>query len=388
MADRLADWLQAVDALYPQNHAASWDSTGLQVGDPDDPVRGVLLCLDVVAATLDEAAARGADLLLAHHPLLFRPLDRLTVATVSGRLALQAARSRIAVLAAHTNFDSAVDGTTEPVVRLLGLGEVTPLAPAAPGDGDCKLVTFVPPEATQRVRSALTAAGAGTIGAYRECSFQVRGTGTFEATAGANPAVGQRGRRNEVVEDRLEMVVPQGRLSAAVAALRHAHPYEEVAYDVLRLLGATDAGRGMGRVGDLAAPLALGTIGQRLAVGLPSPHLRVGGDPHRPIRRVAACGGAGDALIGAALDAGADCYITGDLRHHVALDARSAGMAVIDAGHYATEAAALPLLQQALAQAASRRGLTARLLASAVRTDPWQIHPGGGWDTGLDKGAP
>ena len=381
MVDRLADWIQVVDALYPQSHAASWDVSGLQVGDPNDPVNGVLLCLDAVTATLDEAAARGADLLLTHHPLLFRPLQRLTPATVPGRLALRAARSHIAVLAAHTNFDSAADGTTEPVVRLLDLRDVTPLAPAL-GDGDCKLVTFVPPEATQLVRSALAEAGAGSIGAYRACSFAVRGTGTFVAPATANPAVGEPGRRNEVAEDRLEMVVPRTRLGAAVAALRRAHPYEEVAFDVIELLGAGQGDRGMGRIGNLPEPVALRTVGERLAVGLPSPHLRVGGDLDRPIRRVAACGGAGDSLIGAALDAGADCYITGDMRHHAALDARSAGMAVIDAGHYATEAAALPILHQALAQASARRGLTARLLASAVRTDPFQIDPERGWDKG------
>lgn len=381
MVDRLADWVQAVNALYPQNHAASWDVAGLQVGDPNDPVGGVLLCLDVVAATLDEAAARGADLLLAHHPLLFRPLDRLTPATVPGGLALRAARSRIAVLAVHTNFDSAAKGTTEPVVRLLDLRAVTPLVPAL-GDGDCKLVTFVPVEATEAVRSALAEAGAGSIGAYRACSFAVRGTGTFVAPTTANPTAGQPGRRNEVVEDRLEMVVPRARLAAAVAALRRVHPYEEVAFDVIELLGANEDGRGMGRIGDLPEPVALRGVGERLAVGLPSPHLRVAGDLDRPIRRVAACGGAGDSFVGAALDAGADCYITGDLRHHVALDACSAGMTVIDAGHYATEAAALPILHQALAEASARRGLTARLLASALRTDPFQIDPGRGWDKG------
>ncbi|MDQ3538810.1 MAG: Nif3-like dinuclear metal center hexameric protein, partial [Actinomycetota bacterium] len=277
MADRLADWMQFLDTVYPQKHVASWDVAGLQVGDPDDPVTGVLLCLDVVPDTLDEASAKDADLLLAHHPLLFRPLDRLTPATVPGRLALRAARSGIAVLAAHSNFDSAAAGTTEPMVRLLDLRDVTPLVPAL-GDADVKLVTFVPVEATERVRSALAEAGAGAIGDYRGCAFAVRGTGTFTAAATANPAVGEPGRRNQVVEDRLEMVVPQDRLDAAVAALRHVHPYEEVAYDVIGLRAAADAGRGMGRVGELAQPLALRTIGERLAAGLPSPHLRVGGD--------------------------------------------------------------------------------------------------------------
>ncbi len=376
MPDRLADWVALVDARYPESDAAAWDATGLQVGDPDDLVSAVLICLDVTDATLDEAQRVGADLVVAHHPLLFRPLARLTPATASGRLALRAARTGVAILAVHTNLDVALPGTSDPVAALLGLQDVRALQPQA--DEQVKLVTFVPHESTSAVLTALARAGAGVIGEYEECSFRVAGTGTFRPSAQAQPAVGERLRRNEVAEDRLEMLLARDRLRAVVAALVAAHPYEEVAWDAYPLVAAPNGPRrkGLGLVGDLPEARPLGTLAADLANGLPAPTLRVAGDLDTPIRRVAACGGAGDSLIGAALSAGADVLVTGDLRHHVALDARTLGLALVDAGHYATEAAAMPAFRDALADGAQERGLGARLIASGVSTDPWTV-PGG-----------
>jgi dinuclear metal center YbgI/SA1388 family protein len=370
MADTIADWVRLVDACFPERQAAGWDVTGLQVGDPRATVTGVLVALDVTTAVLEEAVANGADLVLAHHPLLFRPLARLTPATAAGRVALQAAHAGVGVLAAHTNFDVALPGTSEPIVELLGLVDVRPLEAGQPEEA-CKLVTFVPHEDTPRVLAALTAAGAGVIGEYDHCAFRVDGTGTFRPSPAANPHLGERGSVNEVAEHRLEIVVPRARLDATVAALLEAHPYEEVAHDVYPLVATARAAQGLGRVGDLPAPQPLGVLADRIARGLPAPHLRLAGDPARPVTRVAACGGAGDGLLDAAVASGAECYVTGDLRHHPTLDALTQGMACIDAGHHATEAAALPHLLGRLRAAAEQRGLSARLLASRVSTDPW-----------------
>jgi dinuclear metal center YbgI/SA1388 family protein len=372
MADTVQDWVELVDAEYPEGDAASWDEVGLHVGDPDDPVTTVLVALDVTPAVLDEAVSAGAELVFAHHPLLFRPLSRLTPTTASGLLALRAAREHIAVLAAHTNLDVAVPGTTDPIVDALGLVEVHPLDPAR-AEAPTKLVVFVPTESTSAVIAALAEAGAGTIGEYEECSFRVTGTGTFRPSAVADPTVGEREQRNEVIEDRLEVVVPTARLASVRRALVEAHPYEEVAYDVYPLLmpPAEGGGKGLGRIGRLPEPLPLRAVADRLAVALPSPHLRLVGDPDRRVERVAACGGAGDSYVVAAHRAGADVYITGDLRHHVSLDALTVGMSLIDAGHYATEAAALPAAMARLEIAARTRGLSARLLRSHVRTEPW-----------------
>ncbi|MEX0657580.1 MAG: Nif3-like dinuclear metal center hexameric protein [Egibacteraceae bacterium] len=375
--DRLADWVALVDLLYPERDAADWDATGLQVGDPSDSVSRVLVCLDATDATLDEAARQGCELVLTHHPLLFRPLAALTPRTAAGRVALHAARQGISVLAAHTNLDAAADGTTAPIVEALGMVDARPLVPqGGRAPRPVKLVTFVPAADTTAVLAALSAAGAGVIGEYDQCSFRVAGTGTFRPSEVANPTAGERGRLNEEAEDRLEVVVPPHRLEAVVDALVGAHPYEEVAYDLYPLLAppAGAHGPGLGRVGDLREPTALRALVDRLATALPAPFLRVAGDLDRRIRRVAACGGAGDSLIDAAVAAGAELYVTGDLRHHPVLDALTMGLAVIDAGHAATEAAALPALRATLAQAASVNGLSATLVASSLPTEPWVAH--------------
>lgn len=383
MGDRVADWVALVDATYPESDAASWDATGLQVGDPAAEVNAVLLCLDVVDGTLDEARERGCDLVLAHHPLLFRPLARLTPATAAGRLALRAAREGMAVLAVHTNLDAATPGTTEPIADVLGLVDRRPLAPlrAEPAGARLRLVAHVPPASTAAVVEAVTAAGAGRIGAYTGCSFRVRGVGTFTPSAEANPAVGERARPQEVAEDRVEVVLPRAAAGEVVEALRRVHPYEEVAFSLTALVEAPGTGRakGIGMVGALPAPLPLREVARALAIGLPSPHLRVAGELDRAVSRVAACGGAGDSLMGEALASGANVYVTGDLRHHVALDALTAGLALVDAGHFATEAPALGAAAARLAEAAARRGMRAPLLRSSATTQPWAAwSPGDG----------
>lgn len=304
--ETVSSWLAAVADAYPPADAADWDEVGLHVGDPADPVSGVLVTLDVTEQVLDEAVESGADLVVAHHPLLFRPLGRLTPATAAGRLALAAARRGIAVVAAHTNVDAAVDGTSEPMSRLLGLVDARPLRPLGHSD---------------------TTSADGTV---------LTGTDA----AGDEDAAPPDGPR-------------------------------PTAQDGTPQLATAQHGKGLGRVGDLPQPRPLGELARVLAEGLPSPDLRLGGDPQRHVGRVAVCGGAGDSLIDAAVEAGADLYVTGDLRHHPALDARTRGLAVIDAGHYWTEAAALPAVRARLAAGAARHGLRARLIASTVTTHPW-----------------
>ncbi|QBI18267.1 Nif3-like dinuclear metal center hexameric protein [Egibacter rhizosphaerae] len=373
MADRVADWAGLVARRYPPADAQSWDRVGLQVGAPDDPVTRVLVTLDVTEQVLDEAAEVGADLVLAHHPLLLRGVERLTPDTAPGRLALRAARQGVAVLAAHTNHDVAARGTTEPTVEALGLREVVPLRPQRDPDAEiCKLTTFVPTDATDAVAAALSEVGAGVIGEYEQCTFRVTGTGTFKPSAQSAPALGERETLNRVEEERLEVEVARADLEAAVAALERAHPYEEVAFDVYQLVPVGDPGpKGLGRIGVLPEPCSLRTVADTLASALPAPHLRVAGDLERTVRTVAACGGAGDALIDDAHRAGADVYVTGDLRHHPMLDALTQGLALVDAGHYATEAAALPEVRAALDEDARGQGLSSGVVVSQVRTEPW-----------------
>jgi dinuclear metal center YbgI/SA1388 family protein len=372
VTDTVGGWLRLVHDHYPPETAADWDHVGLQVGDPEWPVERVLVALDVTGPVISEAAAGPRTLVLAHHPLLFRPLASLTPATAAGRVALAAARAGVAVAAAHTNLDVATDGagTSDPVAALLELRDARPLTTELRQGERCKLVTFVPPDAVEGVIEALTAAGAGVIGDYERCSFRVRGTGTFRPLAGADPEQGTVGHDTAVEEDRLELELAVRHLGAVIRALQAAHPYEEVAYDLVPLLDGASVG--FGRVGVLPAPVRLGALAARIRDGLPAPHLRFAGDPEREVSVVATVGGAGDSLIEAAHRAGAEVYVTGDLRHHVTLDALERGLALIDAGHHATEIAAMPRWIERLTTSAAQRGLTAPVVASRTPTVPWR----------------
>lgn len=370
-SDTVGDWLQLVHHRYPPADAASWDHVGLQVGDPAWPVARVLVSLDVTVAVIDEAAAVPGTLLLAHHPLLFRPLASLTPDTASGRAALHAATAKVAVAAAHTNLDVAQDGagTSDPVADVLGLVDRRPLTTELRDRDRVKLVTFVPDEHVEAVLDALARAGAGIIGDYERCAFRVRGQGTYRPRPGADPYAGTVDEVSVEDEVRLEVELARGRSGDVVRALRASHPYDEVAYDLLPLLDG--AGVGFGIVGRLPDPQPLADVAARIREGLPAPHLRTAGDPGRRVATVATVGGAGDGLVGAALGSGADLYVTGDLRHHVTLDALEQGLALIDAGHHATESAALPAWIGRLRDAAAPRGLTAPVVASKVPTVPW-----------------
>jgi dinuclear metal center YbgI/SA1388 family protein len=373
VSDRVGEWLDLIHDHYPAHHAATWDNVGLQVGDPAWEVERVLVSLDVTAAVIDEASDGPPTLVLAHHPLLFRPLTALTPSTASGRTALLAARNGVAVVAAHTNLDVADDGagTSDPVARLLDLADVRPLTSELRDGRRCKLVTFVPPEAVDAVLDAVSAAGAGRIGDYERCSFRVQGTGTFRPLPGTSAYSGAGvGQDATETEFRVEVELPRSRAGDVVRALVAAHPYEEVAYDLVPLVDG--AAVGFGRVGVLPAPRTLAAVADEIRLGLPAPHLRYAGDPERAVTTVAVVGGAGDDLIGAAAAAGADVYVTGDLRHHVSLDALELGLALIDAGHHATEVAALPQWIQRLTTAAAQRGLSAPVVASTVPTIPWR----------------
>jgi dinuclear metal center YbgI/SA1388 family protein len=372
MPDRVDDWVRLVHRRWPPAQAADWDAVGLQIGDPAWVVERVLVSLDITGDVVAEAAAGPPTLLLAHHPVLFRPLPRLTPEAAPGRIALAAAQAGVAVLAAHTNLDVARDGTgtSDPVVRLLDASRVVPLTHEVRDAAEAKLVTFVPGEHRDAVLDALADAGAGVIGDYERCSFRTSGTGTFRPGVGTDPFSGAVGEENEEQEERLEIVVPRRRLGAAVRALLGAHPYEEVAYDLVPLV---DGGLvGFGRLGTLPSPRPLAEVAQAIREGLPAPHLRFAGDPGRQVSTVAVVGGAGDSLTGAAVGAGADVYVTGDLRHHVSLDALELGLALIDAGHHATEAAAMPAWIERLRISASARGLDATLIASRTPTVPWR----------------
>jgi dinuclear metal center YbgI/SA1388 family protein len=362
-APTVGEWLEALDAAYPSAWAEERDSVGLQVGDRGWSAGRVLVALDPTEEVVSEARERGCGLLVTHHPLVFRPLARLDLSDPMSRIAMEAASARVAVAAAHTNADVASPGVSDALAEALGL-EVTGVLRPTPAGARVKLVTFVPPEATAKVLDAVVAAGGGTIGEYTHCSFRVRGTGTFLPSDRAHPVVGERGELSEAEEDRLEIVVPRERLASAASALVDAHPYEEAAYDAYPLAGG--GGLGLGRIARAPEAVTARVLAERCRERLGS-DVRLAGDPERTVRGVAVCGGAGASLIGDAVRAGVDAFVTGDLKHHQALDATASGLTVIDAGHHGTERPFVPVLARTLADAVPK----GEVLVSDRSTDPF-----------------
>ncbi|WP_145691216.1 Nif3-like dinuclear metal center hexameric protein [Rhodococcus rhodochrous] len=375
-AATLREVSDVLETAYPPSLAESWDSVGLVAGDPGEPVRKVLLAVDATAAVVDEALEWGAQLLLVHHPLLLRGVDTVGAHTPKGALIHRLIRGGCALFTAHTNADRANPGVSDALAGALGLTGLRPLE-AKPEPATDKWVVMVPSDAADAVRAGLFAAGAGALGNYRECCWSTTGTGQFRPVDGADPAIGSVGDLERVPEDRIEVIAPRRSRAAVLAALRDAHPYEEPAFDIIELADLP-SDRGLGRVGELPHTRTLREFTADVAAALPATEwgVRGAGDPDRPVRTVAVCGGSGDSFLGLATAQGADVYVTADLRHHPADEhLRAGGPALVDVAHWASEypwcAQARDVLDAAFAD---RDGWQARV--SELRTDPWTTAAG------------
>jgi dinuclear metal center YbgI/SA1388 family protein len=347
----VADLLPALEALAPLALAEEWDNVGLLLGDPQTAVQRVLTCLTVTLDSVAEAIDAKVQLIVTHHPILFRAAKKLTSATPEGGMLLRLVQAGIAVYSAHTAYDNAAGGINDQLAQKLGLTDVRALRPR-PARGQCKIVVFVPEKDLSRVSDALFAAGAGDIGQYRECGFRLSGVGTFFGSEGANPTVGQKGRREEVAEWRLEVICPDAAVAGAVAAMRAAHSYEEPAYDVYPLRPATAVAKvgGAGRIGSLPTPLSLRDFARTVQSALQASAVQIVGHPARTVQRVAlACGAAGEFLADA-LTHKADVFLTGELRFHDALAAQAQSLALVLPGHYASERCGMETLAARLLQ--------------------------------------
>ena len=342
----VATVVEYLDQFAPRGLAADWDNVGLLLGERSAAVERVMTCLTVTPASAAEAIEAQANLIVTHHPILFRAVKRLTDAAPEGRMLLGLARAGVAVYSPHTAFDNTNGGINDLLARRLGLVEVGPLRRAA-DCGSLKVVVFVPEKDLDRVADALFAAGAGNIGEYRECSFRLAGVGTFFGSDAANPAVGQKGRREEVHEWRLEAICPANRVEPVVAAIRRAHSYEEPAFDIYPLQ-TPPSGRGEGRLGSLEQSRPLGELAAAVKTALGAGPVQTVGDPRRPVQRVAIVCGAGGEFLADAVRARADVLLTGEMRFHDYLSADAQGLALILPGHYATERCGIEELAERL----------------------------------------
>ena len=334
------------DAFAPPALAAEWDNVGLLLGDANGEVRSILTCLTITPEVVSEAIETGVQLIVSHHPILFKGVKNLSNRTAEGRLLWPLARAGIAVYSPHTAFDDTQGGINDSLARLLGLVEVTWLRKRE-GVKQIKLVIFVPESELAEVSDALFTAGAGKIGQYRECSFRLPGTGTFFGSEETNPTVGQKGRREEVAEWRLEVVCPESRLDEVIRAMRKAHSYEEPAFDVYPLK-PQPAAVGIGRIGRLPQTTSLIEFAQRAKQELKSSGVQMVGERDAKIQTIAiACGAAGEFLPDA-IRAKADVFLTGEMRFHDFLSAKAQGISLVLPGHYATERPAVEELASRL----------------------------------------
>jgi len=370
MGRALREVVAELDDLYDPRWADDWDAVGTVVGDPDAEISKILFAVDPVQAVADEAVAWGAQLIVTHHPLYLKGVTSVAATTPKGKVVHTLISNGVALHTCHTNADSPALGVSESMALALGLTDIRPLDPdpVAPID---KWVTFVPHIDAGKVLAAMRGAGAGAIGDYDSCAFTSIGTGSFRPLHGADPAIGTVGRLESVPETRIEMVADRNLRGRVLDALRAAHPYEEPAFDILELAQIADD-RGSGRIGTLAQPVALAEFAATVAAALPSHRsaTRVAGDPSRAIHKVALCGGSGDFLLGKAGQAGADVYVTSDLRHHPVSEHLEVpgAPAVIDVPHWAAEWTWLPVAARELG---ARLGDTVVLKVSELVTDPW-----------------
>lgn len=364
---RLSKLIELLETLAPPRLSESWDNTGLLLGDREAEIQQVLTCLTLTPDIAEEACAKSVQLIVTHHPVLFKAVQKLTSDTTEGGLLLKLAQRGIAVYSPHTAWDNSSVGINQQLAELLQLQEIRPLRPGRSQE-QYHLVTYVPESDLERVQQALWKVGCGKIGAYEQCSFFTAGTGTFFGTSGTDPTIGKAGQLERVAEFKLEMVCPKPLLATALNALRNAHSYEEPAIDVLPREATAD-GSGSGRYGLLPHPLSLQELAALIDERLGCRGVQFVGNPDRQVTRVGvACGAAAEYWRDARRQ-NCQALITGEARFHTGLEARAAGMGLIIAGHYPTERFAMERLADLITQQAP--GITAQ--ASAVECDPFQF---------------
>lgn len=343
---QVKDIMQALEELAPTSLKEDWDNVGLQLGDPEASVRRVLLALTPSEAVVQEAVRLGANLIVSHHPFIFKGVKTLRTDSAIGRMAQCCMKHDVAIYAAHTNLDIAQGGVNDVLAERLGLVDVRGLVETA-SHSRYKFVTFVPPEHLETVKQALFAAGAGAQGAYDSCAWSANGTGQFRPLDGAAPFLGAVGKLEQVCETRLEVLVDASRLGAVLSALHTAHPYEEPAVDVLENVGSR-ASEYLGRIGRLPEPLPfaewLAQVKQALGLSVVS----YAGPTDGVVNRVALCGGSATDFYSAAIAKGADVYVTGDMKYHDAQEAIERGVPMVDVSHFAGERPVLAALERVL----------------------------------------
>ena len=358
----IADIIAELEQFAPPSYQESYDNSGLLTGNPTWQCNGVLCTLDATEAVVLEAVAKGCNLIVAHHPIIFSGLKKITGKNYVEQTIITAIKNDVAIYASHTNLDSILNGVNGKIADALGLINRQILAPKH--NALSKLFTYVPLSHINAVRDAIFNAGGGNISNYSECSFNVEGNGTFKANEGANPFVGEVGKRHEEKEIKLEIIFPSYLNAKVVVALQAAHPYEEVAYEIINL-GNEFTTVGSGLIGELPEVMSELVFLQMIKTVFGLQVIKHTNLLNKPIQKVAICGGAGSFLIGNAKAAKADIYITSDIKYHEFFDAENK-LVIADIGHWESEQFTPDLLIDVL----KSKFPTFAVLKSEVVTNP------------------
>ena len=330
---KISEIITVLEEVAPLNLQESYDNSGLLIGSFNQYIDKVLITLDVTEAVIEEAIDENCGLIIAHHPIIFKGIKKITGSNLSERLIVKAIKNDIAVYAIHTNLDNVLQGVNKRLAEKLELHKVQILQPGK--SSLKKLVTFCPVNHLEKVRNEMFVAGAGHIGNYSNCSFNTAGSGSFKALSGSNPFVGEQGKLHEEEEIRLETVVPDYKLQTVIKAMIKAHPYEEVAYDVYPLSNSNPT-IGAGMIGELKNEMDITVFLEKVKQVLGTPYIRHNSLIQRKLKKVAICGGSGSFLIQHAHRSEADIFITGDIKYHDFFEYQGE-MTIADAGHFETE---------------------------------------------------
>lgn len=360
--------IQAFEGWSPKSLAVEGDKVGLQIGTLNKPINKVMVVLDLLETVVDEAVSGKVDLIIAHHPIIFRPLKAIQTDRPYGRIVEKLIKHDIAVYAAHTNLDVAKGGVNDIMAEKLELENIEVLAPTTEIQLK-KLIVFVPRDYAESVRAALGRAGAGYIGNYSHCTYNSEGTGTFKPEAGTDPFIGEQGKLEFVQEVKIETVFPAHLQNKVISSLLKAHPYEEVAYDIYSLDNKGEE-LGLGRIGYLKEELSLQDFALLTKKVFSVDGLRVVGKLDEKVKKVAVLGGDGNKYVSQALFKGADVFVTGDVYYHVAHDAMMDGLNIVDPGHN-VEKVMKVAVKNFLEKFLNENNYSTEVVFSKLNTDPF-----------------
>ncbi len=344
---QIKDIVNYLEAIAPPVLQESYDNSGLLLGNGETEISKILICLDSTEDVVDEAIAKGCNLIVAHHPIIWGGLKRINGKNMTERVVIKAIKNDIAIYACHTNLDKVKIGVNRKFAEKLQLKDLNILKPER---GHLKkLVTYIPKTHLETLRTALSNAGAGALGNYDCCSFESTGTGTFRGNAESNPFIGQAGQLSHEIEHRLEVIFPVYLQHKIVEALKKNHPYEEIAYDIYALDNSFES-VGLGMIGNLDSEMDVNTFLSWVKNCLQTNSIRfVNSQPHRKIKKVAVCGGVGHFLLRDAISLKADAYITSDVKYHEMMEVEN-HLLYADIGHYESEKYTMELFIELISQ--------------------------------------